>query len=188
MKRNFLITSPPGTGKTTAIKKFIDLVSGKFKVSGFITEELRDKTGKRTGFKIITLDGKTGILADVNLKNSPKVGKYGVNLKDIDNIAVPSIDLNSDIIVIDEIGKMECFSKSFVQRVLEVLDSEKILVGTIKEKGDEITAKIKTRNDVELIKLTLENRDEIPFLIFQKVVVLLSKVYPPNSEKTKSSN
>ncbi|CUS77156.1 nucleoside-triphosphatase [Candidatus Kryptonium thompsonii] len=188
MKKNFLITSPPGTGKTTAIKKFIDLTGGKFKVSGFITEEIRDQKGKRVGFKITTLDGKTGILADINLKNSPKVGKYGVNLKDIDNIAVPSINLNSDIIVIDEIGKMECFSKSFVQRVFEVLDSEKILVGTIKEKGDEIINKIKSRNDVELIKLTLENRDEIPFLIFQKVASLLDKVYPPHGEKTKSSN
>jgi len=74
VKKNFLITSPPGTGKTTAIKKFIDLTGGKFKVSGFITEEIRDQKGKRVGFKITTLDGKTGILADINLKNSPKVG------------------------------------------------------------------------------------------------------------------
>ncbi len=172
MKKNFLITSAPGTGKTTAIKKFIELTKGKFKVSGFVTEEIRDKTGKRTGFKIITLNGKTGILADVNLKNSPKVGRYGVNLKDIDDIAVPSIDLNSDIIVIDEIGKMECLSKYFVQKVFEALDSEKILVGTIKEKGDEIINKIKYRGDVELIKLTPENRDDIPSLIFQKVLSL----------------
>jgi len=60
VKKNFLITSPPGTGKTTAIKKFIDLTGGKFKVSGFITEEIRDQKGKRVGFKITTLGGKIG--------------------------------------------------------------------------------------------------------------------------------
>ncbi len=170
MKKNFLITSPPGTGKTTAIKNFVNLAKRKFKISGFITEEVRNEFGNRTGFKIITLNGKVGTLADVNLKTRVKVGKYGVNLKDIDEIAAPSIDLNSDIIVIDEIGKMECFSENFVQKVFMALDSEKIVVGTIKEKGDEIINKIKSRDDVELFKLTIENRDKIPTIIFEKVI------------------
>lgn len=83
--------------------------------------------------------------------------------------------MDSDIIVIDEIGKMECFSKLFVQKVLEALDSSKIVVGTIKEKGDEIINKIKLRNDTELIKLTLENRDNLPNLIYQKVLKILQE-------------
>ncbi len=172
MKKNFFITSPPGTGKTTAIKKFVNLAKDKFKISGFITEEIRDKFGNRTGFKIITLDGKVGVLADINLKSHNKVGKYGVNLKDIDDIAVPSIDLEADIIVIDEIGKMECLSKNFIQRVFTALDSSKIVVGTIKEKGDEIINKIKSRDDVEIIKLTFKNRDQIPHLISEKIAKL----------------
>lgn len=172
MKKNFLITSPPGTGKTTAIKNFVNLAKNKFKISGFITEEVRDKFGNRTGFKIITLDGKVGVLADVYLKSHNRVGKYGVNLKDIDDVAVPSINLDADIIVIDEIGKMECLSKNFIQKVFSALDSSKIVVGTIKEKGDEIINKIKSRNDVEIIKLTFENRDKIPHLIFEKVTKL----------------
>ncbi len=169
MKKKILITSPPGTGKTTAIKKFVDLAREKLKMSGFLTEEIRDKSGKRTGFKILTLDGKTGILADINLKSHYKVGKYGVNIKDIENIAIPSIDTDAEVIVIDEIGKMECLSKTFVQKVFFLLDSDKILVGTIKEKGDEIIEKIKTHQDVELIKLTIENRDELPMMIFERV-------------------
>ncbi len=170
MKKNFLLTSPPGTGKTTAIKKFVELVKGEFKVSGFITEEMRNDLGTRIGFKIITLDGRIGILADVNLKTGIKVGKYGVNLKDIEEIAVPSIDLSSDIIIIDEIGKMECFSKNFVNKVLNALDSPKIVVGTIKEKGDPIINLIKSRRDVEVIKLTIENRDKIPRIIYDEVI------------------
>jgi nucleoside-triphosphatase len=165
MKKKILITSPPGMGKTTAIKKFVDLAKGKLKISGFFTEEIRDASGKRTGFKILTLDGKVGVLADINLKSPYKVGKYGVNIKDIENIAIPSIDTDAEVIVIDEIGKMECFSKTFVQKVFSLLDSDKILVGTIKEKGDEIIDKIKSHQDVELIKLTIANRDDIPMMI-----------------------
>ncbi len=180
MKKNFLITSPPGTGKTTAIKNFVNLSKDKFKISGFITEEVRDKFGNRTGFKIITLDGKVGVLADISLKSQNRVGKYGVNLKDINDIAVPSIDLEADIIVIDEIGKMECLSKNFIQRVFTALDSNKIVVGTIKEKGDEIINKIKSRDDVEIIKLTFENRDKIPLLIFEKITQLYQHRKNPN--------
>ncbi len=180
MKKNFLITSPPGTGKTTAIKNFVNLSKDKFKISGFITEEVRDKFGNRTGFKIITLDGKVGVLADISLKSQNRVGKYGVNLKDINDIAVPSIDLGADIIVIDEIGKMECLSKNFIQRVFTALDSNKIVVGTIKEKGDEIINKIKSRDDVEIIKLTFENRDKIPLLIFEKITQLYQHRKNPN--------
>jgi len=47
MKKKILITSPPGTGKTTAIKKFVDLAKGKLKISGFFTEEMRDASGKK---------------------------------------------------------------------------------------------------------------------------------------------
>ena len=173
MKKKILITSPPGTGKTTAIKKFVDLAKGKLKISGFFTEEIRDASGKRTGFKILTLDGKVGVLADINLKSPYKVGKYGVNIKDIENIAIPSIDTDAEVIVIDEIGKMECYSKTFVQKVFSLLDSDKILVGTIKEKGDEIIDKIKSHQDVELIKLTIANRDEIPMIIFDRVEKIL---------------
>lgn len=172
MKKNLLITSSPGMGKTTAIKNFVNLAKHRFKISGFITEEIRDELGNRTGFKIVTFDGKIGVLADVNLRTRNRVGKYGVNLKDLDDIAVPSIDLEADIIVIDEIGKMECFSKNFIQKVFTALSSNKIVVGTIKEGGNEIINKIKSREDIELIKLTFENRDKIPMLIYEKVTKL----------------
>jgi hypothetical protein len=46
-------------------------------------------------------------------------------------------------------------------------------VGTIKEEGDEIIDKIKSHQDVELIKLTIANRDEIPVMIFDQVEKIL---------------
>jgi nucleoside-triphosphatase len=163
-KINILIAGRPGIGKTTIVKKFVQLARGKFKLGGFYTEEIRS-AGRRTGFKIITVDGKEGILADIHIKSRFKVGKYGVNIQDINSIAVPSMDLNSEIIIIDEIGKMECFSELFVGKIFEVLNSNRNVLATIKEKGDEIIDEIKSRRDVKILNITFKNRDEIPFII-----------------------
>jgi len=109
---NILLTGPPQSGKSTLIEKVIKRV--KRPATGFFTRELREK-GKRVGFLIETLDGKTGLLAHQNIKSNYRVGKYKVNIKDLDQIAVPSMLPSTDdqIVVIDEIGKMECFSRLF---------------------------------------------------------------------------
>ena len=83
-------------------------------MTGFFTQEIRER-GKRVGFSITTLDGKKGVLAHQAIKSRFRVGKYGVNLDYIDEIAVPSMipSKADEIVVIDEIGKMECFSPLF---------------------------------------------------------------------------
>ena len=113
------------------------------------------------GFSITTLDGREGILAHEDIKGRCRVGKYGVNLKDIDSIAVPSmIPIKKDeIVVIDEIGKMECFSLKFREALTAVLDSLNWVIGSIAQKGDAFIQGIKERADVTVINVTPKNRD-----------------------------
>ncbi len=91
------------------------------------------------------------------------MGKYGVNLDHIDQIAVRSmVPANADeIVVIDEIGKMECFSFLFRQTLLNVLDSDNSVLGSIAMKGDKFIQKIREREDVLLIHITESNRDKL---------------------------
>ena len=112
--KNILVTGPPRCGKSTLIEKVILRIEKP--MTGFFTREIKEK-GKRVGFSIITLDGKKGVLAHQNIRSRCRVGKYGVNLDDIDRIAVPSIiPMKPDeIVLIDEIGKMECLSPLAVQ-------------------------------------------------------------------------
>jgi len=158
--KNILLTGPPRCGKSTLIEK----VAGKIQkpMTGFITREIREE-GKRVGFSIETLDGKEGVLAHEKIKGRYRVGKYGVNLNDIDQIAVPSmLPTRSDrIIVIDEIGKMECFSPLFRQILMKILDSDNPVIGTIAQKGDRFIQKIKERDDILLIHVSEKNRDEL---------------------------
>ena len=156
-KRNILITGPPGCGKSTLIEKIVNRI--KRPVTGFFTQEIKEE-GRRVGFSINTLDGREGILAHQNLKSQFRVGKYGVNLKDIDSIAVPAMlpTRKEKIVVIDEIGKMECFSVLFKRTLVRVLSLPNWIIGSIAQKGDLFIQRIKERDDVKVIRITAQNQ------------------------------
>ncbi len=157
-KRNILITGQPGCGKSTLIERVVDRIEEH--VTGFFTREIKEK-GRRVGFSINTLDGREGILAHQNIKSPFRVGKYWVSLKDIETVAVPSmIPTRADeIVVIDEIGKMECFSPLFKETLIRVLNLPHWIIGSMAQKGGLFIQRIKERNDVMLIKVTAQNRD-----------------------------
>ena len=158
--KNILVTGPPRIGKSTLIERIVSRIQGP--VTGFFTREIRER-GKRVGFSIFTLDGKTGVLAHQDIKGPFSVGRYGVNLKDIDQIAVPSMRPSGSgvIVVIDEIGKMECLSSLFRASLITVLDSENPVIGSIALKGGPFIEKVKGRKDISLIEVTQKNRDEL---------------------------
>jgi len=158
---NILITGKPGVGKTTLIRKLIEELN--LDAGGFYTQEMRIG-GRRVGFKIITLDGEESILAHVDIKSPYRVSKYGVNLEGLEKVGVESIWRaleENDIVVIDEIGKMELFSPRFKEAVNSALNSDKIVLATILLAPNPYTDKIKRRQDVKLFYLTQENRGKI---------------------------
>ena len=165
---NVLLTGPPRSGKSTLIQK----VAGRIKrpITGFFTRELKEK-GRRVGFLIETLDGKTGLLAHQNIISNYRVGKYGVNLEDLDRIAVPAMIPcgANQVVLIDEIGKMECFSPLFKKTLLSVLSAENQVIGSIAIKGDRFIQAIKNRDDVTLISITGDTRDLALELFLQEI-------------------
>lgn len=114
-------------------------------------------------FLINTLDGKNCILAHISIKSVYRVGKYGVNIENLENIAVPSIIPNNadELILVDEIGKMECYSTLFRETVIKALDSNNPVIGTIALKGDKFISGLKSREDVLIEQITEQNRDEL---------------------------
>ncbi|HHT9152881.1 MAG TPA: nucleoside-triphosphatase, partial [Candidatus Hypogeohydataceae bacterium YC40] len=133
------------------------------KPKGFYTEEIR--VGRdRKGFKIKTFGRREGVLAHVEYKGKPRVGKYGVDVGSFESVALPEVEAalqDSQIIVIDEIGKMELFSQKFRELVINALDSPYPLLGVIKDYGDGFIQKIKARQDVWLFTVTMENRSSL---------------------------
>jgi len=161
MIKNIFITGLPGCGKTSLVIAILKEL--KLNASGFYTEEIREK-GTRKGFKIITLDGREGILAHVNVKSPYQVSKYKVNIEDLEKLGVKSIldALNQNkVIIIDEVGKAEMYSEKFKKAVEAALDSKNKILGTIMLKPNPFCDKIKRRQDTKVFYLTKENFQQI---------------------------
>ena len=157
LKKNILLTGPPRSGKSTLIESVIERIEEP--VTGFFTREMREG-GERVGFSINTVEGREGILAHKSVRSRYRVGRYGVNLKDIEDIAVPAMipSMHEEIVVIDEIGKMECFSRLFRETLSQVLDSSNRVLGSIALRGDTFIEAIKLREDVMVVQVTIQNR------------------------------
>lgn len=167
MITNLLLTGPPSAGKTTVIKKVIAALASP--ANGFYTEEERVEE-KRVGFLLHTLEGKTGYLAHQEIESDFSIRRYGVSIENIDTIAVPSIKPTGDqLIILDEIGKMECFSETFVEGARKSLDSLNLLLGTITYGHRGFIQEVKERPDVEVVEVTEENRDLLPAKILKRL-------------------
>ena len=176
MGTKVLITGEPGSGKTTAIKKIVEKLGNR--AIGFWTEEVRDpKTKKRTGFRIITTDGKKKIFASKIFTSKKLVGSYGVNVNYFEEIAIPTLlkaieEAKKDrkkVIVIDEIGKMELFSKKFRDLVREIFYDDRLnVVATIPIRDvHKVVSEIRRLPGVIHIHLDKSNRDFIPNEVVQ---------------------
>ncbi|MFI5343049.1 MAG: nucleoside-triphosphatase [Chlamydiales bacterium] len=173
-RKNFFITGPPSSGKTTVIKKIIKLLP--ITARGFYTEEERINN-QRVGFLMHSLDGKEGYLAHQEISSEYHIRRYGVSIANIESIAVPAIMPNTEqVIILDEIGKMECFSQKFIVAAKQALDSPCIVIGTITLGGSDFILEVKQRSDIEIIEVTLDNRDHLPEVIFKKVMEFLSAI------------
>jgi nucleoside-triphosphatase len=157
----FLVTGNSGTGKTTVIRKTLSQI--QIRSGGFYTEEIR-LSGIREGFKIITLNGVEAILAHIDLHDRPHIGKYGVNLENLENVAVKSIleaSEEAELVVIDEIGKMEMLSPNFRKAVLRAINSGKRILSSIMLKPHPFADRIKNLPGAQLIEINLNNREHV---------------------------
>jgi nucleoside-triphosphatase len=159
VKRVLLVTGAPGSGKTTLVRKAAEELAD-LRLAGFTTEEIREG-GRRVGFRIVPFGSRGRILAHVDFAGPARVGRYGVDVAAIDAVAAKSLapDPAVELYVIDEIGKMECFSERFVASMRALLDSDRRVLATIARRGAGFIAEVKQRRDAELWEVTARSRD-----------------------------
>jgi len=161
MKQVYLLTGKPGTGKTSLIKQAIAGLRGK--AGGFYTEEIR-RGGEREGFRLVTLDGQETILAHINIHSPHRVGKYGVDIDSLDRVGVSALNQAAEecnLVVVDEIGKMELFSADFREAIWQIINSGKKVLGTIMFKANPWADRIKRQPQVNLVEVTRANRHRV---------------------------
>jgi nucleoside-triphosphatase len=155
-------------GKTTIISKALEQLD--WSKQGFYTTEIRGGT-KRDGFMLVTLDGKEAPLAISDVNSEHMVGRYGVMIENIEEIAVPALTPQSpeELIVVDEIGKMECCSEIFKEAIEAALDASNLLLGTIPKGGTPFIRMLKTREDVKIIEVTRKNRHQMVEIVLEEL-------------------
>ena len=161
MKQVYLLTGRPGTGKTSLIKQVVAQIKGK--AGGFYTEEIRSQ-GVREGFRLVTLSGEDAILAHVNIRTPYRVSKYGVDIDALERVGVPALyraAQQCDLVVIDEIGKMELFSSKFREAVSQIISGEKRVLGTIMLSPNPWADTIKRQPQINLITVARDNYQQV---------------------------
>ncbi len=157
-----LLTGRPGVGKTTVIRRALDLI-GLEASAGFYTEEVRAK-GRRVGFDVVTLDGRRGALARAG-SGGPRVGRYGVDVDSFERLGVAALENGlaggAELLVVDEIGKMELFSDRFVESLERVFDRDGgwSVLGTVMRARHPEVDWLWERSDIEILEVTDGNRE-----------------------------
>ena len=149
------ITGLPGSGKTYALLRVIEMLKEEeLSIGGMIDEPVGDGRHK-TGFTVRDLaTGETAVFASTEIESKVMVGKIGDACQ------------NCDIIIIDEVGKMEVESQLFIDAVKEALDADKPMIITLHKKSrNPLLQDIRRRDDVRILEVTPTNRNILPYKI-----------------------
>lgn len=146
----------------------------EFHPVGFYTQEIRER-GVREGFQLVTLDARRQTLSHVDCRGPFRVGRYGIDVAGFERL-LHDLDLSrssTPIVVIDEIGKMECMSNYFIEEIKALLNSPKILLGTVALRGGAFIASVKNREDCQVESVTLSNRSTLADKLVPEILELI---------------
>lgn len=159
----WLVTGPPGVGKSTAVSKVILRLKSRGVIVGGCSTSERKEGGVRVGFEVKDLTtGRSGELASVSSRFGPKVGRYRVNLADLAKVGAAGLEAaatSSELIVIDEVGPMELVSPEFRRAVRKCMDSQKPILAVVHERLEDDLLNELREKATATYSLTVETRN-----------------------------
>lgn len=162
-----LLTGKPGIGKSTALRMTKELYTGE--LGGVYTEEIRNEKHERVGFRASNMQHESRICAHKELfQDSPyKIGSFYVDLECINSFIVPALtpSCKINLLLIDEIGRMQVLSIDFLDRVKNVFNTDQDILATIVLDPEPWSLEFKESPQAVVVEVTKENRDALPELL-----------------------
>lgn len=160
-KMHCLIVAPPGTGKSTLIRQVLEELNRP--VFGYLTRKERDEWDEELGNPIyIYAVGKPQVRSEENRVGYCKDKRPTVYGEAFDRFAPQLAEpIPTDgVVVMDEIGFMECSSPAFCERILCLLDGDVPVIAAVKDKDTEFLNRIRSHPKAQCFYLTPQTREE----------------------------
>lgn len=164
------ITGPVGSIKAEALRKIIEMLEKDGTVvQGVLVSEVTER-GKLTGYSLFDISTKKKIVfAQNTIASRVKIDKLGVDTRLLEEILIPSLQKareTSDVIVIDEVGKLENTTKNIQSEIEATLKSEKPLIVTLHKKSrNPVLQEIRSLEGIRVFDITPINRSILPFRV-----------------------
>ena len=183
--KNILLTGQPKAGKSYTLSKLIESFqkNKNIKIKGMLTNELTFAE-TRVGIKIKDIKKEKEELFAIkffknekyNPSNSKSLENYQIDTEALDRIAIPIFNnlQNCNLLIIDEIGKMELKSNEFEEAIEKIFNNSKsnnfVILATVPIANDvKFVEVLKNREDTEVIELSKGNRDNVFKEISEKI-------------------
>lgn len=167
--KNIFLTGDIQVGKSTAILKFLEeYISKSNSIAGFKTKAFYED-GSLKGYYIESqvdpiISNISENMVGINVNFGKGKSCYGIpevfEKKGVE-ILCESLKIHNSIILMDELGFFEKDALKFKEQVHRILDSPHKVLGVIKQKTNDFLSSVAAREDVKVIRVTLENRDAI---------------------------
>jgi molybdopterin-guanine dinucleotide biosynthesis protein A len=177
MHTNLLLTGARGAGKSTVISRALALLP-EARLGGYVTERIGPRgqpqgsmvaggaaATQPPGHLLRDLSGATAVIAHRDLPAGKRFGPYRVDLDAFETVgvaALASARRSADLIVADEIGRMEEGARAFAGELMACLDSDRPFLGVLSDRGGELVEGILQRRDIRVIEVTEASRDLLP--------------------------
>lgn len=161
--KHLFLTGHKQVGKSTVLRRLLE--GRDAAIGGFRTVRIRLEDGASIH---MVRPGETEY-TDENRIFSRRKGVLQIDPEDFDRIGCGLLAEagNYDLVLMDELGPAEGDSARFRQAVLDTLDGEVPVYGVLQAADSEFLADISAREDVQVVTVTEENRDDLPRILLE---------------------
>ena len=158
---HIFLTGEKQVGKSTLVSAVLSSVHLKY--SGLRSISVFDENNDRNVYLVPANGENRDPAALVGVCSNRHITEKYPEVFDDVGCRLLDFDEDTELIVIDEIGKMERDAKRYSARILELLDRKDVrILGVVQKKADtDLAQAIRKHPNVKMIEVTEANREEL---------------------------